>query len=557
LRPARIDLLAAATWLLLVSIGAPAFADRHPYPAPVDSSTWVDCDARPIPKPKERDVSLYSYMFREAIVEPFSHAFDIPDKLLWLMKPFGVSRKVRDANTNVYDEVPNSTWFTNRNHVEAVPTAAIREGPFDGVVPSKPWTVTALKKGGHNIGFRIKDADGRKWLVKLDVQGYPQAGSGAGAVVSRLVWTAGYNLALHQAVSFRREDLQFETKVASTKPAAGDDPPITAADIEGILEQGARGPDGRYYAGASFFLPGKPVGPPNLTRYREDDPNDWYRHKSRRDLRGLYVVYSWLNNWDVKDQQSLDMYTGKDKSPGHVAHYIIDVDGSLGAGAEGAKPLPYGYEMRVDLSWTMKRLLTLGFIEEPWRRARQETGIPSVGNFEAREFHPTGWRPLVEVEPFREITPRDAYWGAKLVASFSNAQIAAAIDAAGYEDPRAPAFLLKTLSERRDKVARYWFDRVAPLDFFHVEGAMLRFRDLARDLGLTGARGYEVEIDASPERARVLDRMRLPTTEMALPEGEASHLSLTLSVSGSHAAPVRVELSRRGSVWAVTRVRHA
>ena len=555
MKPARLHLVLTAAWLLLVSTGSTAFADRHPYPASIDSSTWVDHDGRPIPKPKVRDTNLYSYMFRQAIVEPFSHAFDIPDKLIWLMKPFGVSRKVHDANTNAYDEAPNSTWFTNRNHVKAVPTAEIHTGPFDGVAPSKPWKVTSLKKGGHNIGFQIKDADGRKWLVKLDVPGYAQAGSGAGAVVSRLVWAAGYNLALYQAVTFRREDLNFETKVASTKQAAKDDPPITAADVEGVLKRGARGPDGRYYAGASFFLPGKPVGVPDLTRYREDDPNDWYLHKNRRDLRGLYVVYSWLNNWDVKDHQSLDMYTGKDESPGHVAHYILDVDGSLGAGAEGPKELFYGYEKRVDLSWTMKRLLTLGFIEEPWRRAHQETGIPSVGNLEAKKFHPEGWQPLVEVEPFREIALRDAYWGAKLVASFSDAQIAAAIDAAGYEDPRAPAFLLTTLAARRDKVARYWFDRVAPLDFFHVDEGVLRFRDLALDLGMTPRRAYQVEIDGAPAGSPA--RVRLPGTEMTLPQGGASHLSLTLSIPESDAASVRVELSRKGSGWVVTRVRHA
>ena len=557
MNPSRSELLGAAiaASLLFVAAGTPAFADRRPYPAAVDSATWIDHDARPIPKPEERKVSLYGHMFRQEIVEPLSHAFDVPDKILWLTKPLGAHSKPHSANANCFDEVPNSTWFTNRNHVKAVSTAEIRKGPFDGVVPSKPWTVKDLKKSGRNIGFHIKDADGRKWIVKLDVPGYPQTGSGAGAIVSRLVGAAGYNLALYQAVTFRREDLQLETKVASTKPVATDDPPVTASDVEGLLRQGARAPDGRYYAGASFFLPGKPAGPPSLAAYREDDPNDWYRHKNRRDLRGLYVLYSWLNSWDVKEPQLLDMYTGKDESPGHLAHYIIDVDGSLGAGAEGPKPLPYGYEMRVDFPWTMKRLLTLGFILEPWRRANQVTGIPSVGNFESEEFHPRGWRPLVEVEPFRELTPRDGYWGAKLVASFSNAQIAAAIDAAGYEDPRAPAWLLRTLIERRDKVVRYWFDRVAPLDFFHVEGGVLRFRDLALDIGLTGRREYEVEIDA--EGGRVPERMRLAETEVTLPQGGATRLSLTLSVPGTDAASVRVELGREGSDWVVRRVRHA
>jgi hypothetical protein len=545
----------ATACLLLIATAAPALAGAEP--EPVDTSTWTDHDARPIPQPKERKISLYGYMFRQAIVEPISHGFDIPDKLLWVTTPFGVTRKREASNVNTFDEVPNSTWFTNRNHFRPVSPDEIRSGPFDGLTPAKPWTVKDVKKGGYNIGFQIKDAAGKKWLVKIDPKGWPQTGSGAGTVVSRLVWAAGYNIALYQSITFRREDLEFETKAASTKPAAkGDEPPITEADIDQILGRAARSEDGRYYGSASLFLPGKPAGPLDLHGRRKDDPNDWFKHKNRRELRGLYVFYAWLNNWDVKDQQTLDMY-GPDDKKGHLRHYLLDVDGSMGAAAEGPKPLPYGYEMRVDFPWTLKRLFTLGFIVEPWRKAHQESGIPSVGNFEGKAFHPPSWRPLEEVPPFRKMTPRDGYWGAKLVASFSDAQIAAAIDAAHYEDPRAPQYLLPVLIERRERIARYWFDRVAPLDFFHVEGGTLLFRDLALDLGLTGPRSYEVEIDGLSSSDGDTDRKHLSSTTMSLPTG-AKRLSLTLSVSGSRAASVRVDLGRtKEGAWTVTRVRHA
>ena len=560
--PARAArLLAGVSLGLCLATAAPAYADV-PYAADIDSSTWVDHDARPIPPPKEREISLYGYMFHQAIVEPITHLFDVPDKLIWVMSPLGVSRERHAANVNSFDEVPNSAWFTNRNHIRSVPTEEIRTGPFGGVVPTKPWTVSDLKTSGYNVGFQIKDAEGRKWLVKLDPPNYPRCGSGAGTVVSRLVWAAGYNLALYQPVTFRREDLKLKsatTKLASTTgttPAPSKEkPPITEEQLEGLLARGAHSADGRYYGGASFFLPGKPAGPPDLHGRRKDDPNDWYRHKNRRELRGLYVVYSWLNNWDVKDQQSLDMY-GPPEKEAHLTHYILDVDGSLGAAAEGPKPLAYGYEMRVDFPWTLKRLVTLGFVNEPWRKAKQETGIPSVGNFGSDRFNPNRWRPLEEVPPFRKLTPRDAYWGAKVVASFSDAQIAAAVDAAGYEDPRAREYILRTLAERREKIARYWFDRVAPLDFFHVEGNTLSFHDLALDRGLTGPREYEVEIDASGQSG-IPERTRLQGTQMALPEGAATKLSLTLSVSGSKAKPVRVELKRSGSSWVLYRIRHA
>ena len=538
--------------LLALTVAVPAFAattSKDPRRLPVENTTWVDHDGQPIPAPKERKISLYSYMFRQALVEPISHAFDIPDKMLRVAAVFGVDRKRQAANVNAYDEVSNSTWFTNRNHVKFVSPDAIRTGPFDGVEPKKPWTVKDVKVGGYNIGFQIKDAEGRKWLIKLDSKEGPQSGSGAGTVVSRLVWAAGYNIALYQSTTFRREDLVFQTQVASAKDVATGDPPITEAGMTDLLSRAARSADGRYFASASLFLPGKPAGPLDLHGRRHDDPNDWYRHKNRRELRGLYVFYSWLNNWDVKDQQTLDMYGKADTPSAHLTHYLLDVDGSLGAAAEGAKPLPYGYEMRVDFPWMMKRVVTLGFVNEPWRKAPQQTGIPSVGNFAAKGFNPKRWKPLEEVPPFMKMTARDGYWGAKVVASFSDAQIAAAIDAAHYEDPRAVQYLMQTLIERRDTIARYWFSRVAPLDFFHVQEGALRFRDLALDLGLTGPRQYEVELEGGKHA-------RLTSTTMDLPS-TASELSLTLSIAGSKAAPVKVDLKRNGSNWVVARVRHA
>ena len=154
----------------------------------MDGSTWVDHDGRPIPAPRARKISLYSYMFRQALFEPISHAFDIPDKLLRVTGALGVSRRREAANVNAYDEVSNSTWFTNRNHFRSVPSDQIRTGPFEGVTPAKPWTVSDAKVGGFNVGFQIKDSEGRKWLIKLDPKGNPQLGSGAGTVVRLLVY---------------------------------------------------------------------------------------------------------------------------------------------------------------------------------------------------------------------------------------------------------------------------------------------------------------------------------------------------------------------------------
>jgi hypothetical protein len=209
------------------------------------------------------------------------------------------------------------------------------------------------------------------------------------------------------------------------------------------------------------------------------------------------------------------------------------------------------------MGWIGRRLITLGFAVEPWRRAKQKTGLPSVGNFEAEMFVPDEWRPSQYVQPFRKMALGDAYWGAKVVASFSDRQIAAAVDAAGYEDPRASAYLRQILSERRDKIARYWFARVAPLDFFEVRDGELHFHDLAVDLGLESPRHYEVEARGEGGTILISDKPESSTRiRLGSLGARGAHVALRLGVAGTRAHPVRVELDRRGSEWVVTRVRH-
>jgi hypothetical protein len=121
------------------------------------------------------------------------------------------------------------------------------------------------------------------------------------------------------------------------------------------------------------------------------------------------------------------MFVATQDSLGHVEHYVLDVGASLGAAAKGGKKPWNGFENTHDLKWTMRRLFSFGFVAEPWRRADQASGIPSAGNIESTVYSPENFRTLVPQAAFRERTDRDAYWGAKIVASFSDAQIAAAV----------------------------------------------------------------------------------------------------------------------------------
>jgi hypothetical protein len=552
MRPAILRRLALVICLpsALVAFG-PSSARGEPR---VADSTWVDHDRQPIRRPPDWEPNYWKQQVHEGFTQPLSHLFDIPDKLLWVARVFGADTKGEAANANAFDEAPNSAWFTNRNHRSAVPVAELMRGPYPSLLPTKPWTIKHAKQAGNSAGFQIKDAGGKKWLVKLDPLGYPQLGSGADMVARTLLHAAGYNVPQNESVRFLRSDLTIDPDLL--RGAEGEQ--FTNVDLDSVLAHGALFPDGSYSASASLFLAGHALGSPSMNRLRPGDSNDWYTHVNRRALRGLYVLCSWINDWDTKDQQFLDMFVETRDSLGHVEHYILDVGSSFGAGAAGPKAVWAGYEHTVDLKWIGRRFMTLGFTEEPWRRARQETGIPSVGLYESVVYKPQDFRQLMQQPAGRAMTDRDGYWGAKVVASFSDAQIAAAVDAAKYDDPRATEFLVQNLIVRRDKIARYWFDRVAPLDFFHVEDGALRFHDLAVDIGLEPARGYDVEVKASGGRGSGDRRVRLSSARLPLtaPTNGVSRLSLTISIPGNEATPAFVDLTWKNSTWVVTRVRH-
>ena len=455
---------------------------------------------------------------------------------------------------DAFDETPNSSWFTNRNHVRAVPVSELRQGPDSVFLPTKPWTIRHAKKGGWSAGFQIKDADGKKWLVKLDPLGHPQLSSGADMVARTLLHAAGYNVPHNEPVRFRRGDVTIDPDLL----VAAKRDRFTEADLDSILAQGALFPDGSYAACASLFVAGHVLGAPSMDQSRPGDSNDWYEHVNRRELRGLFPLCAWLNDWDTEDHQFLDTFIEGRDSLGYVDHYVLDVGSSFGAAAMGPKLRWEGYEHAVDLAWIGRRIVTLGFVRDPWGRARQETGIPSVGTFESTAFEPGDFRTLVPQPAFREMTDRDGYWGAKIVASFSNAQISAAVEAAHFEDPRAVDYLTRSLIVRRDKTARYWFERVAPLDFFVVRAGTLQFHDLAADIGLAGARSYDLEVE-STDRRRSADKhihMERPELVLSMLDDRASHVSLEIAVAGSRAKPTRVELTRDGTAWRVSRVRH-
>ena len=124
--------------------------------------------------------------------------------------------------------------------------------------------------------------------------------------------------------------------------------------------------------------------------------------------------------------------------------------------------------------------------------------------------------------------------------------------------PRAKPILSQLLRERRDKVARYWFERVAPLDFFALDGnGQITFHDLAVDRGLAGPRPYRIDVRADGGKIEA-DSRTCTCTAIPLAEfGPAQQtLELAFHIDGSDAAAARVDLVQREGRWSIVRVTH-
>jgi hypothetical protein len=329
--------------------------------------------------------------------------------------------------------------------------------------------------------------------LKFDPPGYLEMSTAADVIASKFLYAAGYNVPENFIVTFDEHILVPKADLACTGSLGGK----LSSDPRGIshfLEKLPRTENGQLRAMASKFIEGKIKGPFSYSGVRQDDPNDRIPHEHRRELRGLRMIQAFLNNPDVKQLNTLDTYVEQDGQK-FLKHYLIDFGDSLGSSSiEPKKPGTTDHYL-FDPAEIMKTAVTLGLNRR--RSDSNQIQYPSIGYIEGATFEPMRWRSNSPNPAFENMTKRDGYWAAKIVASFTNEQIEAAVRAGQYSDPDAERTLVQILEQRRDRVADYWFRRVAPLDRFRCTSQGLTFDDLAIETGLDSAANvtYEVMID--------------------------------------------------------------
>lgn len=461
--------------LALACLGASGCVSRPPVPLRVQPVPYAD--TLPIAEPREREPNEVAELVDAAVTQEVGSALS-PRRALDATS--GALNVTRD------DDVVPSAWYELRHRWDAPwSPEAVRRGGTTSAGPdtSGVLRVVAAKVQGISPGFTVRDALGDRYVIKFDPKGFLHLASAAGVISNRLLYASGFHTPEDYIVVFDPARLVADS-TAMVEDEEFRERPMTHEDIARVLALTDSLPDGRYLAVASKFVPGVPKGPFRFEGRREDDPNDHYLHQHRRELRGLYVVSSWINHVDMRFANTLDAYV----EPGYLRHYLIDFAATLGSGTIRPHYPREGTEYNFDFWPTLARIFTLGFYTTGWEGREGEVIHPTIGWMQGEAFDPATWKANWPNEAFRNVLPPDGYWGAKLVAAFTDAHIAAAVDAGELPDPFAADTLADMLEFRRDRIVRHWFSRVTPIEAPEVRAEPgrleVRFTDLAIASGL-------------------------------------------------------------------------
>lgn len=537
---AAASAIAVATTLSTFgSAATPRFFDDDP--------VWVDRDTQNAGHIKTLEVDL------------------VTDLAVNLIKGTASVKAGRAQNVNTLDEVPDSSWFTNRAGFAPLTPADVRRGPDRTNGPAEgAWTITSSKSDGVTPGFTVKDSAGRKWFLKFDPPGYRGMTTGTEVAVTKLMWALGYNVPENRIAYVTRERLVVGPG-AKFSLGGGRMRAMQSGDVDRLLERADKEPDGSYRVVASLALEGKPVGRIRFEGTRPDDPNDVVPHEDRRELRGYGVFAAWLNHVDAKAINSLDtLVTEGDRT--YVRHHLLDFGSALGSGGVGPADRWAGTQYIVDPPAIGRQLIGFGFTTPRWQRAAFYES-PAIGRLQKNNetFDPREWKPRVPNQAFLHARADDQFWAAQKLAALTTDLIRAAVSAADFRDPEAEAFLVRALAERRDAIVRTYLPAVNPIADPTLDAdGRLTFRNAAVDADVARTpqtyHAVWVEFDNATHTDRFIGTSRAATTYMRapapLPTRDGAFVKVELSSTGSDhetwSTPVHAYFRMRAGTWHLT-----
>jgi hypothetical protein len=468
-------------------------------------------------------------------------------------KPSGL--RAQDLNT--IDEVPDSSWFTNRVGARPFAIDEVVRGPIAGDPPDPSrWVIFREKTSGVHPGVTARDARGQTWFLQFDPEYYPEAATGAVVMATKFFWALGYNQVESFLTTFDPGRVEFDPKATVRRPN-GKRTPLTRDDLDAILERAARKPDGTYRVVAGRLLPGKILGNFRYEGTRPDDPNDLVPHEHRRELRALRVFGAWTNLTDLKAKNTLDTLVSEN-GQAVVKHWLQDVGSTFGT-CNDLHEWDLSWEHFYQADTTLKRLFTFGFALSPWQTVKY-VEHPSIGKFEGDRFDPRTWRPQTPTTAYMELRDDDAFWAARRVAAFSNDMIRAIVHTGEFSDPAAEKALGDIMIKRRNKVLRAYLPAVNPIVAPHLDSDRLTFENAAVAADVARApqmyRASWFQFDNATGETRAFAETISPTTTFDAPELPTALDSFVAvdiwADSGEYSSwrrPIRAYFRRERSSW--------
>lgn len=487
---------------------------------------WVDeDDRRPFQPPPEETFAPPMWAAMDALIfRPASELFT-----------FEPARAAVDVNA--LDEVPDSSWYVNRISRRPMDPLEVARGACDGLglqAPG-PWRVVAGKLEGATPGFVFEDANGVRYVLKVDRANQPEQATAADAIVASVFHAAGYHVPCNRVVGFSPEMLVLDEDATIEAPD-GSEIPMTEAHVTEVTDAASRLPNGRLRAVVSRYIDGTPLGPWSYRGTRDGDPNDVIPHDRRRELRGMYVLAAWVGRWDARRHNTLSAWIERERG-GYVRHYVIDFGECLGL-VEGnfRRARRFGHSQWLDFGHLAEDLFTFGLIHRPWDDPLDGPAHETFGSFDIEHFDPEGFRPDYWNGAFERRTEADSAWMARIIARLDRPRVRALADLGRFQDPAVEDALVQILMGRRERILERYLTRLSPLTAPEVSRDGDRSRVCLTDLAVrSGIR------DAAGRRYRARAWTGDPLRPLEAPAVDASGDDGAVCVTLPALAPARPE----------------
>ena len=415
---------------------------------------------------------------------------DMFDRFGHIMTDLGDATRGEAQNVNTLDEVPDSSWFTNRHGVRRMSRDALVRGPdtIEGPDMSAPWRVFRSKIGGLTPGFQILDGRGDRYVIKFDPVRIPELSSAAEVIATKLFYAIGYNAPENYIVTIDPEAGLTIEPGTMLEDEFGDESTLTRGQLRRRLRTVPRLADGRVRVTASRYLAGRPIGPFRYYGTRTDDPNDVIPHENRRELRGLRLFAAWTNHDDTRAHNTQDSWV-EENGRHYIRHHLLDFGSTFGSGSVDLQLPNLGFHYWLDLDEVKRNLVAFGLHTPTYRKVHWPNfpEYESVGRWESESYEPQEWKNDYPNPAFVRMTDRDAFWAAKIIMRFTSEELLAIVETGQISDPEQERYFHQVLVERQQKSARYYMNRVNPLDEFEVTDEGLRFANLSERYGFAEA----------------------------------------------------------------------